>query len=87
MIKKDPEVVGLYHVQVGTFSQKAAAELKRKAVEAAGFGNVFLAVMDSKTWQVRLGGYPERARAEWLLAKVKAAGFSGLVTQIGARRG
>ena len=74
-----------WRVQVGAFSQKAPAERKMKAMEAAGFDNAFLAVVDSKLWRVQLGAYTERAGAEQLLKKVQAAGFSGFVTQLSGK--
>jgi hypothetical protein len=71
-----------WRVQVGAFSQKAPAERKLKALEAAGFTNGFLAVVDSKLWRVQLGAYTEKAAADQLLQQLKAAGFSGFVTQL-----
>lgn len=78
---------GLYYfVQVGAFSQKAAAERKKKAVAAAGFDNVFLAVVDSVLWRVQLGPYTNRDDAEHQLKKLGAEGFSGFVTQLSGTR-
>ena len=71
-----------WRVQVGAFSQKAPAERKMKVMEAAGFNNAFLAVVDSKLWRVQLGAFTEKAGADQLLKKVQAAGFSGFVTQL-----
>ena len=71
-----------WRVQVGAFSQKAPAERKLKALEAAGFDNGFLAVVDSTLWRVQLGAYTEKAAADQLLKELRAAGFSGFVTQL-----
>ena len=75
-----------YYVQVGAFSQKSAAERKRKAVEAAGFPGAFLAVVDSKLWRVQLGPFTQKDKAEHQLKKLRAAGFSSYVTQLSGTR-
>lgn len=74
-----------WRVQVGAFSQKAAAELKKKAMESAGF-DAYLVCVDNCLWRVQIGSYQERAKADLLLQKVKAAGFSGFVTQLSGKR-
>jgi len=84
--KKAQPVGSAFYVQVGAFSQKAAAERKRKAVEVAGFTNTFLAVVDSKLWRVQLGPYYQREGAEQQLEKLRSKGFSGFVTPLSGTR-
>lgn len=72
-----------WRVQVGAFTKMANGELKRKAVEAAGFANAFLAEVDSKLWRVQVGPYATKAEAERCMAQLKEAGFSGYVTTQG----
>lgn len=76
-----------WHVQVGAFSQKATAERKKAAVEAAGFTDVFVAVVDAKLWRVQIGHYESKADADALLVKVHTAGFTGFVTQLSGSTG
>ena len=81
---KQPEVKETtFRVQVGSFSKKASAEMKRKAVEAAGFDNTFLAEVDGKLWRVQVGPYATKGEAEQCMAELKKAGFSGYVTTLG----
>lgn len=84
--KKAPPVGYHWYVQVGAFSQKSAAERKRKAVEAAGFNNVFLAAVDFILWRVQLGPYTNRDDAEQQEKKLRSEGFSGFVTQLSGTR-
>lgn len=80
--KKKALVGSEYYVQTGAFSQKAAATRKKKAVEAAGFTDVFLAVVDGKLWRVQLGPYTKREDAERQQEKLRSKGFSSFVTQL-----
>lgn len=72
----------IYRVQVGSFSKKANAEQKLRAVKAAGFEDAYVACVDGKLWRVQIGAFQEKADAEKLLAKVQQAGFSGYVTSL-----
>ena len=72
----------LYRVQVGAYNSKTTAETRKKKVEAAGFENVHIVVVDGKLYRVQIGGYATKAEAETVLTKVKKAGFSCFVTTL-----
>ena len=74
----------IYRVQVGAFSKKANAELKRQAVEAAGF-DAFVVNVDNKIWRVQVGAFSVKANADRMLSKLNAAGFSGFITKLSGK--
>ncbi len=76
----------LYRVQVGAYNDKAWAERQMEKVNAAGFADVFIAVVDGKLYRVQIGDYSSKANAEAQLDKVKKAGFSGFVTTLSGQK-
>ena len=72
----------LYRVQVGAYNSKSWAEKQVQKIKAAGFSDVYIAVVDGKLYRVQIGKYETKAEAENQLAKVKEKGFSGFVTTL-----
>ena len=88
--KKEKPVSGgtggvLYRVQVGAYNSKTTAEARKKKMEAAGFSDVHISVVDGKLYRVQIGGYATKTEAEAQLAKVKKAGFSCFVTTLSGK--
>ena len=72
----------LYRIQVGAYNSKTWAETQAQKIKAAGFADVYIAVVDGKLYRVQIGKYETKAEAEKQLAKVKEKGFSGFVTTL-----
>ena len=75
----------LYRIQVGAYNSKTWAETQAQKIKAAGFADVYIAVVDGKLYRVQIGKYETKAEAEKQLAKVKEKGFSGFVTTLSGK--
>jgi len=80
-----PSSAILYRVQVGAFSKKANAALKRQILETAGFEGAFMTCGNDNMWRVQVGAFEKKANAEKMQAKLLAAGFSGFITTTGGK--
>ena len=73
----------VYRVQVGAYSSKSWAEKQVQKIKAAGFADVYIAVVDGKLYRVQIGSFSTKPESEALLSEVQKKGFTGIVTTLG----
>lgn len=76
LAEEEPKVT--YYVQVGAFSRKTNAILKRNELEKAGF-SAFVSLTADRMWHVQAGAYTSQKNAKALVTKLEKAGFTAII--------